>query len=185
MVSPGAKGEASWLKAVMLSARPLPKVRRASHPDKCTRSSFTVGSQKYSNIFCDNIPRRNNVGCACGSWSRRLNGSETESITRRNTRWSLRGVLRNVQRYLLLLKAASNPRAVQAGFLHHEPMGVVAVDQKGGGGNLQETRLYTYADAAGELLYLITIGNKGDQPSDIEFSKEFVQTKFPPDKTPQ
>jgi len=98
----------------------------------------------------------------------------------------LAAVLRNLDRYLSLLNTAKNPKAVQAGFLHHEPAGVVAVDQKGGGGNLQETRLYTYADAAGKLLYIITIGNKNEQPADIEFAKDFVHTYFPPPaSTPQ
>jgi hypothetical protein len=55
-------------------------------------------------------------------------------------------------------------------------MGVVAVDQKGGGPNLQETRLYTFADEVRNVLYLITIGNKSEQPSDIEFSKDFVKS---------
>lgn len=56
----------------------------------------------------------------------------------------LAAVLRNLKRFLALLEIAPNCKAVQAGFLHNEPKGIVAVDQKGGGGNLQETRLYTY-----------------------------------------
>jgi hypothetical protein len=92
----------------------------------------------------------------------------------------LAAVLRNLKRYLALLEVAPNPRAVQAGFLHPEPMGIVAVDQRGGGGNLQETRLYTYAEAARDLLYLITIGNKNEQPADIELSKKFVESIQPP-----
>ena len=91
----------------------------------------------------------------------------------------LAAVLRNLDRYLSLLNSAKNPKAVHAGFLHHEQAGVVAVDQKGGGGNLQETRLYTYADAASQLLYIITAGNKNEQPDDIAFAKEFVQSNFP------
>ena len=46
----------------------------------------------------------------------------------------LAAVLRNLDRYVDLLNAASHARTVQAGFLHGEPSGVVAVDQKGGGG---------------------------------------------------
>jgi hypothetical protein len=87
----------------------------------------------------------------------------------------LAAIFRNVGRYLSLLNCATNARSVQAGFLHPEPMGVVAVEQKGGGANLQETRAYTYADEAQKVLYIITIGNKQEQPSDIELSKDFVK----------
>jgi hypothetical protein len=86
----------------------------------------------------------------------------------------LAAVLNNLDRYRAQLNIARNSKAVQAGYLHHEPQGVVAIDQKGGGGNLQETRLYTFADDQNRVLYIITIGNKSDQDSDIEFSKKFV-----------
>jgi hypothetical protein len=87
----------------------------------------------------------------------------------------LAAIFRNLGRYLTLLKCATNARAVQAGFLHPEPSGIMAVDQKGGGPALQETRAYTYADEAQKVLYIITIGNKQEQPSDIELSKDFVK----------
>lgn len=88
----------------------------------------------------------------------------------------LAAVLRNLDRYIGLLRLAPNSRTVAAGYLHPEPLGVVAVDQKGGGGSLQETRLYTYADDEKQVVYLITIGSKDDQPSDIEFCKRFVES---------
>jgi hypothetical protein len=91
----------------------------------------------------------------------------------------LAAVLRNLKRYLLLVESAPNPKAVQAGFLHPEPKGIIAIDQKGGGGNLQETRLYTYADEPRKAIYLITIGNKNEQPGDIELSKNFVESIQP------
>jgi hypothetical protein len=88
-------------------------------------------------------------------------------------------VLRNLERYLALLNQAPNAKAVQAGYLHHEPAGVVAIDQKGGGASLQETRLYTFAKEPEQVIYLITIGNKDDQPSDIAFARDFVHENFP------
>lgn len=97
----------------------------------------------------------------------------------------LAAVLRNLKRFLALLDTAPNCRAVQAGFLHPEPKGVIAVDQKGGGGNLQETRLYTFPDQAKKLLYIITIGNKNEQSADIQLSKDFVDSLRPtPSQTP-
>jgi len=53
-------------------------------------------------------------------------------------------------------------------------MGVVALDQKGGGGSLQETRMYIFADDETKKVYLITIGDKNEQHSDIEYCKNFV-----------
>jgi len=91
----------------------------------------------------------------------------------------LAAILNNVRRYVRLIAAVKNSKAIQAGFLHHEPMGIVAVDQKAGGPNLQETRGYTYADDDKKILYLITTGNKSTQSSDIELSKQFVESLVP------
>ncbi len=87
----------------------------------------------------------------------------------------LAALLRNLKRYLALLNVSKNSKCVEAGYLHKEPMGVVAIDQKGSGANLQETRLYTYADDEQKLVHLIAIGGKDAQHSDIEYSKAFVQ----------
>ena len=54
-------------------------------------------------------------------------------------------------------------------------MGILAIDQKGGGANLQETRLYIYADDVAQIVYLIAIGDKATQDSDVEYSKNFVR----------
>jgi hypothetical protein len=88
----------------------------------------------------------------------------------------LAAVLRNLNRYIKLLAVSKNSKAVQAGYLHPEPGGVLAVDQKGGGANLQETRLYTYADDDAKTVYLIAIGDKAAQHADVEYCKSFVKT---------
>ena len=88
----------------------------------------------------------------------------------------LAAVMRNLDRYIKLLNVSKNSKAVQAGYLHTEQSGVLAVDQRGGGGNLQETRLYTYADDETKTVYLIAIGDKDAQHADVEYSKEFVRT---------
>ncbi|KAB2674470.1 MAG: hypothetical protein DVB31_01970 [Verrucomicrobia bacterium] len=87
----------------------------------------------------------------------------------------LAAVLNNLQRYLNQLNAAPNSKAIMAGYLHPEQSGVIAVDQKGGGGNLQETRLYTFADDENKVLHLITIGNKDTQHDDVQQSSGFVK----------
>ncbi|MCE9612368.1 MAG: hypothetical protein K8R23_19385 [Chthoniobacter sp.] len=88
----------------------------------------------------------------------------------------LAAVLNNLDRYLSQLATLPNARCAAAGFLHPEQAGVLAVDQRGGGGNLQETRLYTYAHEARQVLYLIAIGNKDSQPSDVLAAKRFVES---------
>jgi len=85
-------------------------------------------------------------------------------------------VLHNLQRYLDQINVAPNARAVQAGFLHNEPGGVVAVDQKASGPGLQETRLYTFADSETKTLHLITVGDKNSQSTDIKFCSGFVKS---------
>jgi len=88
----------------------------------------------------------------------------------------LGAVLRNLSRYIEQLNIARNMVIVEAGYIHHEPHGVVAIDQKGSGKSLQETRLYTYPDMGQKVLYLITIGNKDEQPNDIAVCNEFVES---------
>ena len=101
----------------------------------------------------------------------------------RDLRWyqkkrprELGAVLNNLQRYLNQLNAAPNAASIMAGYLHPEQNGVVAVDQKGGGGNLQETRLYMFADDQNKVLHLITIGNKDSQHDDVRQSSEYARS---------
>jgi hypothetical protein len=84
-------------------------------------------------------------------------------------------ILRNPWRYWDLLNTATNSKAVQAGFLHRQPAGVIAVDQKGGERSLSETMLYTLADDSAKVLRLIVIGDKGGQAKDIQTRPEFAQ----------
>jgi hypothetical protein len=60
-------------------------------------------------------------------------------------------------------------------FQNSSQAGVVEVDQKDGGRNLQETRLYTFADDENKVLHLITIGNKDTQHDDVQQSSGFVK----------
>ena len=87
----------------------------------------------------------------------------------------LGAVMRNLQRYLALLNVSKNSKCVEAGYLHKEPGGVIAIDQKGFSGNLQETRLYTFAVDATKTVHLITIGNKDNQHSDVEYAKGYAK----------
>jgi hypothetical protein len=69
---------------------------------------------------------------------------------------------------------------VRGGFIHDEPDGIKAIDQKGGGQKmkLQQTRLYVYPDITNRILYLLTIGDKGTQRDDINLCREFVRKEI-------
>ena len=92
----------------------------------------------------------------------------------RDLRWyakkrpaELAATLRNLERYMNLLARSPSARSVQAGFLHSEPHGMVALDQRGGGGRLQETRLYCYAHEGSRTVHLLGLGDKPSQSSDL------------------
>lgn len=87
----------------------------------------------------------------------------------------LEAVLRNLQTYFEALRAGNKPMQIKYGFVHVEPSGVFAIDQKGGTGRLAQTRLYVYPDTDSEVLHLLTIGGKGiEQRNDIQLCKDFV-----------
>ena len=90
----------------------------------------------------------------------------------------LAAVMNNVSRYVQALNCSKLASFVRAGYLRPEGGGVVAVDQSAGGGALQATRLYTYADQTEKTLWLIAIGDKQTQPKDIQQSKRFVADNF-------
>ncbi len=63
------------------------------------------------------------------------------------------------------------------GFIHSEPRGVLAIDQKGGGDGtkIAQTRLYIFANAKTEVIHLLRIGDKESQKEDITISCNLVQ----------
>jgi hypothetical protein len=44
---------------------------------------------------------------------------------------------------------------------------MIAVDQRGGAGRLQETRLYCYAHTGSRTVHLLGIGDKSSQSADL------------------
>jgi hypothetical protein len=64
------------------------------------------------------------------------------------------------------------------GFVHNEPMGILAIDQRGGSGGvrLAQTRLYIHPDTDECVIHQITIGDKASQSADIKFGREFVKS---------
>ncbi len=51
----------------------------------------------------------------------------------------------------------------------------MAINQKGGGKSLAQTRLYAYPEVASETLYVITLGDKRSQKDDIKTCQGFVE----------
>ncbi len=85
-------------------------------------------------------------------------------------------VMNNLDTYVRTLNAGVKPTLIQAGFIHREPQGVIAIDQKGIKGSPRQTRLYVYAFEVGDVLFLITIGDKNSQKKDIEDCRRFISS---------
>lgn len=92
----------------------------------------------------------------------------------------LAAVTGNLDTYFKTLNEVNNPLQVKAGFIHNEPSGIKAIDQKGGRQKikLQQTRLYIFPDTSSKTLYLLTIGDKGTQRDDINFCREYVRKEI-------
>ena len=86
----------------------------------------------------------------------------------------LAAVQDNLDTYHKTLNGGVKPKQAIFGFIHAEPSDVVAIDQKGGGAKLAQTRLYAYPDVTRNTLYLITLGDKKSQRDDIKICKDFV-----------
>jgi hypothetical protein len=86
-----------------------------------------------------------------------------------------KAVLNNLDTYLRALCAGANPVNIQAGFIHHEPEGIKALDQKGGKGNLTQSRLYIFPETGRKIVHVISIGTKTDQSGDISECRDYIQ----------
>ncbi len=89
-------------------------------------------------------------------------------------------VHRNLHAFLAVLEKGVKPQdAAKSRHIHAEPMGILAIDERGGGGNLKATRLYVFLEVDEEVgvVHLITIGDKKTQHDDIEYSKKFARSR--------
>ena len=86
-----------------------------------------------------------------------------------------KAVLDNLDTYFNALEKGSNPINIKAGFIHNEPEGIKAFDQKGGKGKLMQTRLYTHPDSTTMILHVISIGTKVDQKSNIKECQDYIR----------
>lgn len=89
----------------------------------------------------------------------------------------LKAMESNLDKYFTALNEVGNPLQVKAGFIHNEPDGIKAIDQKGGGQKvkLRQTRLYVFSHIETKTLYLLAIGDKNNQKDDINSCRDFVR----------
>jgi len=73
------------------------------------------------------------------------------------------------------LNLGAKPEALHGGHVHREPLGVIAVDQRGSAAKGLELRLYTYPRTATSTLYLLRIGEKASQQRDINWCRDWVK----------
>jgi len=88
----------------------------------------------------------------------------------------LAAVFANFNRLEKMINSCQHPQLTVAGFIHPEPLGVWALDQRGSMGNLQATRLYCYAESFRKNLHLLAIGSKDSQAADIFRVIEIVKS---------
>lgn len=87
-------------------------------------------------------------------------------------------VFDNLDTIVKALNEGTRPEQLkQLGFVHSEPCGVLAIDQKGPGkgSKLKQFRLYVFPEEDAEILHLITLGDKDSQKDDIRQVKGFAQ----------
>lgn len=128
----------------------------------------------YSNMECSHASVMNHWAIEPGTQFVK----DKEWYAKKHPR-ELAAVLNNVTRLMAQLKTAKNAACVAGGYMHTEGKGILAIDQKGGGTSLQETRLYVYADQMTRVLHLITIGNKNTQPTDIKLAHAYAESLKP------
>jgi hypothetical protein len=84
-------------------------------------------------------------------------------------------MLSNLETFFRALQEGTNPMRITLGFIHHEPAGVKAIDQKGSSSKKPaQTRLYVYPEEQRKILHLITVGDKTNQGKDVNYAKRFV-----------
>ena len=109
-------------------------------------------------------------------WNLELTGLYTRKFKKFHKKHSREAiaVLNNLDTYHKTLNRGINPLQIKAGWIHPETQGAVAIDQKGGGKDLLQTRLYIYPDVESGTVYLITIGDKNSQKADIADCRKFI-----------
>lgn len=86
-----------------------------------------------------------------------------------------KAILNNLDTYFQILCSGVSPVNIQVGFVHHEPDGIKAIDQRGGKGKKMQSRLYVYPEELENILHVISVGTKTDQNGDIQECKNYIK----------
>jgi hypothetical protein len=86
-----------------------------------------------------------------------------------------KAVSNNLDTYFNTLCLGVNPTNIQDGFVHHEPDGIKALDQKGGKGKMMQSRLYVFPEEEAKILHVVSIGTKSDQSGDISECRDYIK----------
>ena len=89
-------------------------------------------------------------------------------------RLALYAALNNLDTYHVALNCNVKPQDIKAGFIHPEPSGTLAIDQKGAKGKPRQLRIYIYPCEVEKVLHVITIGDKNTQKADIATCTAFA-----------
>ena len=82
----------------------------------------------------------------------------------------------NLDTYFVSLTQGAKPmQMVKHSFVHNEQMGVHAIDQSPLGKGAKTLRLYVYPDEETSILHVITIGDKNQQPDDVNECCKYVK----------
>ncbi len=93
--------------------------------------------------------------------------SRYKHFDRKHSR-ELQALRSNLERFVDAINDGQLPHMVTGKFIHNESDGIRALDQTGGfGRGLMESRLYLFADTSEQVLYLLCIGDKGEQKKDM------------------
>ena len=110
-------------------------------------------------------------------WNLELNVEYEKRVKRwpKKHRRELKAMYNNLDTVVKALNSGAPVQNVSCfGFVHDEPKGIKAIDQKGAGAGVKQTRLYTFPNKATKILHLITIGDKDSQKADVQYASDFV-----------
>lgn len=109
--------------------------------------------------------------------------SKTTEFEKRAVKWGkkyrreLAAMFDNLDTLLEALQSGVKPEQIKRNlsFVHSEPDGLLAVDQKGAGKGAKESRAYTYPDEREKRLHHLTLGGKETQSADIKSCKAWIK----------
>src|SRR5262245_11285211 len=106
-----------------------------------TEFHFGMLRQAKPGFACKNIPKRYS-----SMWNLAPDAEYTQRYKwfEKKRKRELTAVHGNLSRFQEALNTGAPLRQVNAGYIHREPHGIIAIDQKGGGNSLRQARLYVF-----------------------------------------